>query len=107
MRKPPRDGVTEPALAAAAAAPVVRLDDSAGEHGPLRFEALASHDEAKLVEAAEPGQVRARESKVRQVEVFRNGSVRTSIFGRPRALSGDRRAPIHTVNWDEPSIVGP
>ncbi|RFU18807.1 hypothetical protein D0Z06_24740, partial [Geodermatophilus marinus] len=40
---------------------------------------------------------------VRHVEAFRMGSVRTSIFGRPRRLSRDRRAsPIYTLNYEEP-----
>ncbi|RFU19720.1 hypothetical protein D0Z06_20320, partial [Geodermatophilus marinus] len=43
---------------------------------------------------------------VRHVEAFRMGSVRTSIFGRPRRLSRDRRAsPIYTLNYEEPGDV--
>jgi hypothetical protein len=31
------------------------------------------------------------------------GGVGTSIFGRPRRLSGDRRATrAYTLNWEEP-----
>ncbi|MCK6212142.1 hypothetical protein KZX45_16485, partial [Georgenia sp. EYE_87] len=46
---------------------------------------------------------------VGHVEVFRMGGVRTSIFGRPRPLSGDRRAdPHYTLNCEEPHyLLGP
>ncbi|MFD1506777.1 hypothetical protein ACFSBG_14000 [Georgenia yuyongxinii] len=40
---------------------------------------------------------------VAAVGVFRMGGVRTSILGRPRPLSGDRRtAPHYTLNCEEP-----
>ena len=63
--------------------------------------------EAELVESAEGGQVGAgeagRRGSVGHVEVFRMGSVRTSILGRPRRLSPDRRArPDYTLIWEEP-----
>jgi transposase len=83
-------------MAATAMAPVVRFDDPACEHGPIRVQALTGHDETQLVKPAEHGQVRAAESgipgSVVHVEVFQMGSVRTSILGRPRYLSRDRRA---------------
>ncbi|WP_205754540.1 hypothetical protein, partial [Arthrobacter sp. CAU 1506] len=42
---------------------------------------------------------------VGHVEVFRMGSVRTSIIGRPRPLSGNRRAnAIYTLDSDEPEM---
>jgi hypothetical protein len=66
---------------------------------------LAGHDKAELVQTAERGQVRTRKSRVRQVEVFRMGRVGTSILGRPRPLSRDRRAAIYTVIWEEPQNV--
>ena len=61
---------------------------------------LADDLEAELIEAGERGQVRASEGSVGHVEVFRMGSVRTSIFGRPRPPSTYRRAaqlktPLH------------
>src|SRR3954447_20677174 len=66
------------------------------EHGALWLKALADGHKPELIEPAEHGQVRAREARprgsVRHVEVFRMGSVRTSIFGRPRPLPGPRRA---------------
>ncbi|WP_345045291.1 hypothetical protein, partial [Georgenia daeguensis] len=41
---------------------------------------------------------------VGHVEVFQMGSVRTPIIGRPRPLSGDRRAHHrYTVNCEEPA----
>jgi len=65
-------GVPHNALAAAPTAPLVRLEDSAGEHGPLRFEALAGHLESELVETAEGGQISACEPSIR---ARRDGSV--------------------------------
>jgi hypothetical protein len=115
--QPSDHGVTHDALAATATAPPVRLEDTAGQHGTIRFEALARHLEPKLVETAEGGQVSAREPSIRarrdgsvgHVEVFRMVSVRTSILGRPRRLSAHRRAgPVdadHTLNCEEPAIL--
>jgi hypothetical protein len=89
-------GPARDTMAATAMAPVVRFDDPACEHGPIRVQALTGHDETQLVKPAEHGQVRAAESgipgSVVHVEVFQMGSVRTSILGRPRYLSRDRRA---------------
>lgn len=55
----------------------------------------------------EGGQVRAAEAgrrgSVGHVEVFRMDGVGTSIVGRPRRLSADRRArPTYTLIWEEP-----
>ena len=57
----------------------------------------------------EGGQVRAAEAgrrgSVGHVEVFRMDGVGTSIVGRPRRLSADRRArPTYTLIWEEPTI---
>ncbi|MCG7433458.1 hypothetical protein MHK71_13390, partial [Kocuria indica] len=44
---------------------------------------------------------------VRHVEVFQMRRVGTFIFGRPRPLSGDRRAdPNYTLDPEEPYYVG-
>ena len=56
----------------------------------------------------EGGQVRAAEAgrrgSVGHVEVFRMDGVGTSIVGRPRRLSADRRArPTYTLIWEEPT----
>jgi hypothetical protein len=80
------------ALTALSAAPLVRVDDPAGQHRTIRLEPLPGDLQAELVETGERGQVRASEGSVRHVEVFRMGSVRTSILGRPRRLPGHRRA---------------
>lgn len=98
------------AAAAAAAAPLVRLDHPTGKHSTLGFEALPNGFEAELVESAERGQVRASEGSVRHVEVFQVGSARTPILGRPRPLSGHRRAPeptnsLYTLIWEEPVFI--
>jgi len=54
------DVAGEAIAAAPAAPPLIRIDgrnDSAGQNGPLLFWALAGHDEAELIKAAEGGQV--------------------------------------------------
>jgi hypothetical protein len=60
-------------LAAAAPAPVVRLDDPAGEHRAIRVKALTGHDQSELVQAAEHGQVGTAEAGVRGSVVQRRG----------------------------------
>ncbi|MBN9796030.1 hypothetical protein DMP15_01825 [Pseudonocardia sp. UM4_GMWB1] len=60
----------------------------------------------------EGGQVRAAEAgrrgSVGHVEVFRMDGVGTSIVGRPRRLSADRRArPTYTLIWEEPVKFAP
>jgi hypothetical protein len=96
VRQSPHHGVARRPLTAAAAAPLVRLDDPARHHGTIRLEPLPHGFEAELVESAERGQVRAGEARmrgsVRHVEVFRMRRVGTFILGRPRLLSGHRRA---------------
>jgi hypothetical protein len=89
----------------------VPIDDDYGQAvasvNAVGFQALPDRFEPELVEPAERGQVSAgetrRRSSVVHVEVFRMGSVRTSILGRPRHLSRDRRAsPHYTLNCEEP-----
>jgi hypothetical protein len=111
VRQLPGHAVAGGALAAAAPAPLVGLHDPAGQHRPVRFEPLPGDLKAELVEPAEDGQIGAadagRRGSVAHVEVFRMGSVRTSILGRPRRLPRERRAsPIYTLNCEEPSIHG-
>jgi hypothetical protein len=101
VRQLPGDGVTGNAFAAAPAAPLVRLEDPAGEHGTTGLESLAGYDEAELVEPAELAQVRAGEGSVRQVEVLWMGGVRTSIFRGPRPLHRHRPdSPRYTLNCE-------
>jgi hypothetical protein len=101
--QPPDHGVARCPFAAAAAAPVVGFDHPAGEHRSIGFDALPDGVQAELVESAERGQVRASEGSVVHVEVFRMDGVRTSILGRPRRLSPDRRASRrYTLIWEEP-----
>ena len=95
------------ALAAAVVTPVVRVADPAGQHHTVSVVALAGHNEAKLVQPAETGQVSAAETRSRasviQVEVFQMVSVRTSIFARPRPLLRRRRASyLYTLVCEEP-----
>jgi hypothetical protein len=101
--QPPDHGVARRSFAAAAAAPLIRLDDPAGDHSTVGFESLPDGLQAELVESAERSQVRASEGSVGHVEVFRMGGVRTSILGRPRRLPLDRRASRrYTLNCEEP-----
>ena len=89
MRQRPRHRVTRHALRATRPTPRVVLDDAAFDRGPIRLDQLADGDEAELVEAAERGQVRGRESRVEHVEVFRDGErEELPSSGRPRPLPG-------------------
>src|SRR3954463_11780267 len=96
LRQTPNQRVARRPPAAATATPLIGLHHAAREHGALWLKALADGHKPELIEPAEHGQVRAREARprgsVRHVEVFRMGSVRTSILGRPRPLPGPRRA---------------
>jgi len=81
VRQRPGHRVPRHALGAALAAPRVVVDDTALQHRPVGLEQLPDGLKAELVEAAERGEVRGRERKVVQVEVFRRMvSVRTSIL---------------------------
>lgn len=77
MREPTNHRIAGPALAAAAAAPRVVGDDPTGQHRTVGFEPLTGHDETKVVETAERGQIRTGEARprgsVRHVEVFLDG----------------------------------
>jgi hypothetical protein len=73
VRQPSDHGAPRNALAAAAPAPVVRVDDAAGEHRAIGVEALTGHDEPELVQAAEHSQVGAAEAGVRGSVVQRRG----------------------------------
>ncbi len=95
VRQRPGDGVARHALTPAPSAPAVVLHDAAGQHRPIRLQSLADDFQAEVIETSERGQVRASEGSVRHVEVFRMGGVRTSIIGRPRPLSNERRADAY------------
>lgn len=82
------DGVSGRAVAAAFSAPIVGVRRCAQEERFVFGELLADAGEVQCVEVAEGGEVRGGESRLIQVEVFRLESVGTSIFGRPRPVSG-------------------
>ncbi len=81
-----------------AAVPPGRCSSPTGalQLGTVGVESLAGDLESEFVESAEGGQISAGEARadggVGHVEVFRMGGVGTSILGRPRPLSGSRRA---------------
>ena len=114
MGKPSDHGVTWSPFAAAAPAPLVGLDHLTGQYGTIRLESLPGDNEAEFVEAAEGSQVGAGErisapadGSVVHVEVFRAECVGALILGRPRPLSGHRRAGPprdvrYTLIWEEP-----
>ena len=100
VRQSTRDRVPRHALDTALPTPRVVLDDAAFDRGPIRLDQLADGDEAELVEAAERGQVRDRESRVEHVEVFRDGErEELPSSGRPRPLPGHRRAQPTTPSF--------
>jgi hypothetical protein len=102
----PNDRVSRHALAATVVAPVVTLDDAALEHRPTAVEVLPDGAQGELVQSAKGGQIRVGKSSLGHVEVFLMGSVGTSILGRPRPLSAQRRATFahlnYTLNCEEP-----
>ena len=59
---------------------------------------LTGHRQAEAIQQTEAIEIRARESSVEHVEVFRVAGVGTSIIGRPRPLPRDRRAKRYTLN---------
>ena len=80
MRQRPRHRVTRHALRAALPTPRVVLDDAALQHRPISLEQLPDGLKAELVETAERGEAGRSEGSVKHVEVFRMGSVGTSIL---------------------------
>lgn len=108
VRQPPDHRVARTALTTAAAAPLIGFENPARKYRTIRVESLAGHFKPELVDAAEGGQISAAEtghgSSVSHVEVFQMRRVGTFIFGRPRPLSGHRRAnPSYTLNCEEPN----
>jgi hypothetical protein len=72
----PGHRVARYAFATTATAPLVRLDDPARQHRTVGLDSLAGDGQAELIEPAEPGQVRAGEGSVRQLEVCQSGRPR-------------------------------
>src|SRR5699024_4784203 len=82
-------------------APVISSVWLAFQDGLLPGDVLAGAGQIEGVESAECRKVRRRESRLGHVEVFRMDGVRTSIIGRPRRLSAQRRA----VSWNHRSTL--
>ena len=87
-----------------AGTPLVRVENTTRQDRTSRLQPLPDDYQTQLVQAGERGEVRASEGSVRHVEVFRLGSLRTPIIGRPRPLPGRRRADRrYTLDCEEPA----
>ena len=103
MREPTSDRVPRNAFRTTPTAPLVRLDNTALQHSPIRLKTLPHGLQAKLIKVAEHGHIRGGEGSVGHVEVFRMEGVGTSIIGRPRPLPGHRHTqPNYTLKCEEP-----
>lgn len=71
MRQPPNDAVAGPALAATGTAPVIRLGQSAGQHGMIGMQLLTRYHQTQVIQAAERRQISRAKGNVTHVEVFR------------------------------------
>jgi len=96
--EPPDHRSPRHALAPAATAPPVGLDHPASQHRPIGLQPLPDHDETKFVQAAERRQIRVVEGSVGHVEVFRMGSVRTSILGDLDPYPGTTATPSSAMS---------
>ena len=106
VRQPTRRGIPQAPLLAAAPARRVTVDDAAGQHRTIRFQELPGDAQTEPVEPRERSQIWGREGSVSHVEVFQMDGVGTTIFGRPRPLSQQRRAdPVYTLKCEEPEMV--
>ena len=94
-------------LLTALVAPVVWIEHAAFENRAVGVDRLSSHGQAEPVELTERIETGRSEGSVGHVEVFQMVSVRTSIIGRPRCLSPDRRAHTaidrYTLICEEPA----
>src|SRR5699024_7239334 len=95
------DGIANDPVAGAPSAPVISSVRLAFQDGLLPGDVLAGAGQIEGVESAKCRKVRRRESRLGHVEVFRMDGVRTSIIGRPRRLSAQRRA----VSWNHRSTL--
>ena len=106
VRQMAGDALVRDALAAAPPAPPIGLGDPTRQHRPVGLQLLPDDLQAEVVQAAERGQVRAREGSVQQRRGPSGGSVRTPILEGPRPSTGQRRASrLYTVICDEPVYI--
>ena len=107
VRERPGHRVTRHTLSAALPTPRIVVDDAALKYCPVGLEQLSDGFEAELVEAAERGEVRGRERRVVQVEVFRRTvSVRTSILEDLDVYPRTSRRPSTTPSTAKSRIGG-
>src|SRR5699024_10257478 len=107
----PDHGASGDALLTAPVAPVVRFEHATLQHRSVWLDPLPGGGQAQPVELAESIEIGRGEGSVEHVEVFRMVSVGTSIFGRPRRLSPNRRAHTttdrYTLICEEPCLSHP
>ena len=65
----------------------VRVDDPAGQHRPIRLEALPGHLQPQPIQPAERRQIRAGEGSVEHVEVFLEGRCENFHPGKTSTLT--------------------
>jgi hypothetical protein len=107
VRERTRHGVARHALGATLPTPRVIVNDAALEYRPVGLDQLADGFEAELIETAERGEVRGRERRAVQVEVFRQmGSVRTSILEDLDVYPRTSRRPSTTPSTAKSRITG-
>ncbi|MFU0804559.1 MAG: hypothetical protein ACFWTS_03490 [Pseudoclavibacter caeni] len=108
MRKSADHRVARHAFAPALPAPPVRRHDTTLDHRPIRLQPLPDGLETEFVQTAERGEIGRNKSRVGHVEVFRMGSVRTSILketSTPTRLA--TRSTTYTLVHEEPDSPQP
>src|SRR5690606_2141737 len=107
MRQPAHHRIAHDSLAAAAAAPPVRLDDPTRQLGTVGLDALTHDLQTELIEATERGQVRAVEGSVAHGRGLSAGwrreppSWKTSAT-LPCDVVNSRRRRAYTLICEEP-----
>lgn len=106
MRKSADHRVARHAFAPALPAPPVRRHDTTLDHRPIRLQPLPDGLETEFVQTSERGEIGRNKSRVGHVEVFRMGSVRTSILketSTPTRLA--TRSTTYTLVHEEPVVL--
>lgn len=106
MSETARHRVPRRTLAPALPTPPIGLDDGALDDCTIGSEMLADGTQPEIVQAAEQRQIRWEESRLGHVEVFRMGSVGTSILrGTSTPIRPTTRSTDYTLVREEPAIL--